>query len=88
MPDLTITGIPQEELEALAARGARHGRSIEEEARHLLHDAAAEQLLVSELEQAAQAAAARFDAVPPARAATARGGNRRRYSYEPTPRRK
>jgi plasmid stability protein len=82
MPDLTIRDVPQDELDALASRGARHGRSTEEEVHHLLHDAAAEERLVTELEQAAQAAVTRFDAVP---AVSAPHGARKRYRYEPTP---
>jgi plasmid stability protein len=89
MPKLTIHDIPQNEYDALAARGARHGRSAEEEARHLLHEAAAEELLVLELERATRAVEERLGA------ATARTqpsasrppAGRRRYQYEPTPRR-
>lgn len=87
MPDLTIRDIPQAELDALMERGERHGRSLEEEARHLLHEAAAEQLLVTELERAAEAVAARLDTMPAASTA-ARASGRRRYRYEPTPRRR
>jgi plasmid stability protein len=89
MADLTISGMPQEELDALAARGHRHGRTLEEEARHLLHEAAAEELLVTELERAARAVEERLKAVqPPASVSKARAAGRRRYQYEPTPRRR
>jgi plasmid stability protein len=56
MAELKITGIPEAELSALAARAARHGRTVEAEALHLLHEAAAEQMLVVELERATRAA--------------------------------
>jgi plasmid stability protein len=87
MPDLTIRDMPQAELDALEQRGARHGRTAEEEARHLLHEAAAEQLLVSELERATRAVDARLSANAPTAAPAAPRSGRRRYSYEPTPRR-
>jgi plasmid stability protein len=88
MAELTIRGIPQEELDALSARGQRHGRTAEEEARHLLHEAAAEQLLVMELERATKQVEERLRAAqPPVSTARAAGG-RRRYQYEPTPRRR
>lgn len=87
MPDLTIRDIPQAELDALTERGARHGRSLEDEARHLLHEAAAEQLLVTELERASEAVAARLETMP-ATSTGARPSGRRRYRYEPTPRRR
>jgi plasmid stability protein len=89
MPDITIHDVPQEECDALAARGARHGRSAEEEARHLLHEAATEELLVLELERATRAVEERLNAaVPPVRSAAARATGRRRFQYEPTPRRR
>jgi plasmid stability protein len=84
MPDLTIHEIPQEELDALAARGARHGRTLEDEARHLLHEAAAEQLLVAQLQQASVVEAKLETAQRPRIVAPA---GRRRVRYEPTPRR-
>jgi plasmid stability protein len=84
MPDITIREIPQLEYDALSARAERHGRSVEEEARHLLHDAAAEQLLLTELQRATQAVDARLKAAP---AAARPPGGRRRVRYEPTPRR-
>jgi plasmid stability protein len=83
VPDLTIRDIPQTDLDALAARGARHGRSAGEEARHLIREAAAEQLLVAELERATQAVEERLRAAGAPRS----GAVRRRYRYEPTPRR-
>jgi plasmid stability protein len=86
MPDITITEIPQPEYDALRARAERHSRSVEEEARHLLHEAAAEQLLLTELQRATQAVDARLKATPPAVPARPSGG-RRRVRYEPTPRR-
>ncbi|CAN5658118.1 hypothetical protein BH23GEM9_BH23GEM9_23680 [soil metagenome] len=83
MPDLTIHDVPQEEIDALTARAARHGRTAEEEARHLVHEAAAEEMLVADLEAATRAAESKLSraAVP---AATG-PAQRRRYRYEPTP---
>jgi plasmid stability protein len=93
MPDLILHDVPEEELEALEARGARHGRSVEAEAKHLLHEAAAEERLLADLERATQAvdaklrdtAAASQAAVPRAAAAPAPRPRYRRF--EPTPRR-
>lgn len=91
MADLTIRDLPQDELDALRARAERHGRSVEEEARHLLHEAAAEEMLVEELERATRAAEAKMAearavaADPPAATASP---PKRRYRYEPTPRRR
>jgi plasmid stability protein len=68
MPDLTIRDVPQPELDALLARAERHGRTLDEEARHVLHEAAAEQMLVMELERATQAVDAQL-----AKAAHAKG---------------
>lgn len=73
MPDLTIRDIPGPELDALVHRAERHGRSLEEEARHLLHEAAAEQLLVMDLERATTAAADRLRAAQAPAAAAAAG---------------
>jgi plasmid stability protein len=88
MPEMTIRDIPQQEYEALEARAARHGRTVDEEARHLLHEAAAEQMLISELQRATQAVDATLKAVAPAPAAGAQQATaRRRVRYEPTPRR-
>jgi plasmid stability protein len=89
MPDLIIHDVPEPELDALLARAERHGRSLEEEARHLLHEAAAEQMLLTELERATQATR-RIDEqrehAPLPKQRPARGP-RRRVKYEPTPRR-
>jgi plasmid stability protein len=87
MPDLTIRGIPQDEMDALATRAARHGRTEEEEARHLIHEAAAEEMLLTQLEEATKAVEARLRSVDPA-AGTVKPAPRRRYQRkEPTPRR-
>jgi plasmid stability protein len=90
MPELTLDDIPQQELDALTARAERHGRTLEEEARHVLHEAAAEQLLVMELERVTEAADERLERTTAARPASsqARGASRprRRVKYEPTPR--
>jgi plasmid stability protein len=86
MPDLTIRDVPQDELDDLTARGARHGRSAEEEVRHLIHEAAAEQRIVSELERVTRAAAV-GQTVSPARPGAAPPAYRRRKGHEPTPRR-
>lgn len=87
MPDLLIRDVPQAELDALAARGARHGRTDEEEARHLIHEAAAEETLLAQLERTSRAVdRLRGTEVPggPVKAAP-----RRRYQRsEPTPRRR
>jgi plasmid stability protein len=85
MPDLTITDMPQDEIDALARRAERHGRSTEEEARHLLHEAAAEEMLVEELEHATAVAEAKLEAATRTPVTTPAG--RRRVRYEPTPRR-
>jgi plasmid stability protein len=87
MPDLTLHDIPQEELDALGRRGARHGRSCEEEALHLIHDAAAEELLLSELERATRAVEERLRATSPA-ALGAPAAAKRYRRVEPTPRRR
>jgi plasmid stability protein len=87
MAELKVTGIPEEELSALTVRAARHGRTVEEEARHLLHEAAAEQMLVAELERATratEAVQARLSSVPPARPGSA-ATRRQRQRQEPTP---
>ena len=81
MPDLTIHDVPQAELDALESRAARHGRSTEAELMHLIHEAAGEERLVTELERATKAVEARL--------ATTTTAPRRRYrSVPPTPRRK
>jgi plasmid stability protein len=83
MPDITIHDVPQEELDALESRAARHGRSTEAEVMHLIHEAAGEERLVTELKRATQAVEARLSS-----AATSDSAPRRRYrSVEPTPRR-
>jgi plasmid stability protein len=90
MAELKVTGIPEEEFSALALRAARHGRTVEEEARHLLHEAAAEQMLVAELERATratEAVQAKLNSVQPARPMGA-AARRQRKRTEPTPRRR
>jgi plasmid stability protein len=85
MPDLTIHDVPQTELDALASRGARHGRSAEEEARHMIHEAAAEELLLAELERATRAVEEKQKQVTQP-AGPAAGAPRGRYRrVEPTP---
>jgi plasmid stability protein len=84
MPDLTIQDIPGEEYSALEARAARHGRTVEEEARHLLHEAAAEQMLVTQLERVTQAAATKRGSTPAAPPRNT-GRPRSRRATEPTP---
>ena len=83
MPDVTIRDVPQEELAALESRAARHGRSTEAELMHLIHEAAGEERLVTELERATKAVEARLSAVP-----TTESPRRRYRSVEPTPRRR
>ena len=84
MPDVTIHDVPQEEIAALESRAARHGRSTEAELMHLIHEAAGEERLVTELERATKAVEAKL-----ASAATVDAAPRRRYrTVEPTPRRK
>jgi plasmid stability protein len=83
MPDLIIRAVPQEDLDALDARATRHGRSLESEALHLLHEAAAAERLVQQLEKAQRAE----DAI---RRSEQRGPNAARPRYrpvEPTPHR-
>lgn len=82
MPDVTIHDVPQEELDALEARAARHGRSAEAELMHLIHEAAGEEMLVTQLERATKAVEAKL-------APAATTPPRRRYrTVEPTPRRR
>jgi plasmid stability protein len=86
MAELKVTGIPDEEFSALTVRATRHGRTVEEEARHLLHEAAAEQMLVAELERATratEAVQAKLSSVQPSRLGSA--ATRRRQRKEPTP---
>lgn len=83
MPDITIRDVPPEELEALESRATRHGRTTEAEVMHLIHEAAGEERLVTELERATKAVEARLSSVAPADSAP-----RRRYrSVPPTPHR-
>jgi len=80
MPDITIHGVPPEELSAIESRAARHGRSTEAELMHLIHEAASEERLVAELERATREVEARLST-------TTRSAGRRRYRVvEPTPR--
>ena len=90
MADLIVRDVPAEELEALAARAARHGRTQEDEVRQLVHEAASEERLVLELERARQAAeATRALHRPEAGGAPVSAPARRRYrSVEPTPKRR
>jgi len=82
MPDITIRDVPQEELDALESRAARHGRSTEAELMHLIHEAAGEEMLVTELERATKAVEAKLSSVET-------DAPRRRYrSVQPTPRRR
>jgi plasmid stability protein len=84
MPDITIHDVPQEELDAIASRAERHGRSAEAEVMHLIHEAAGEERLVTELQRATKAVEAKLSAV-----STAESAPRRRYrTVEPTPRRR
>jgi plasmid stability protein len=84
MADFTLRDVPDVELTAFATHAARHGRSAEEELRHLLHEAAAEELLVAQLEQATRAIDARMKNVE---AVTSTAPARKRYrTVEPTPR--
>jgi plasmid stability protein len=83
MPDITIRDVPQEELDALESRAARHGRSTEAELMHLIHEAAGEEMLVTELERATRAVEAKLSSVE------TNSGPRKRYrSVPPTPRRR
>jgi plasmid stability protein len=89
MPDIVIADVPQEEVDALESRAQRHGRSAEAELRHLIHEAAGEEMLVLELERATQAAEASLRAAEAVRptAPASTGAPRRRYrTVEPTPR--
>lgn len=83
MPDITIRDVPQEEVEALESRATRHGRSMEAELMHLIHEAAGEERLVTELERATKAVQAKLSS------AETNTAPRRRYrSVQPTPRRR
>jgi plasmid stability protein len=83
MPDITIRDVPQEELDALESRAARHGRSTEAELMHLIHEAAGEEMLVTELERATKAVEAKLTSVE-----TAPGPRKRYRPVQPTPRRR
>ena len=87
MPDITIHNVPQQELDAIESRAARHGRSAEAELMHLIHEAAGEERLVTELERATKAVDAALSAHP---AGSTGSAPRRRYRSpaEPTPRRR
>jgi plasmid stability protein len=85
MADISIRNVPQSEYDALGERAERHGRSLEEEVRHVLHEAAAEQLLVTELKRATAAADKTLRAAVPAMAGGRRPAGRRGVRYEPTP---
>jgi plasmid stability protein len=87
MPDISIRNVPQSEYEALGERAERHGRSLEEEVRHVLHEAAAEQLLLTELKRATAAADRTLKAAGPGVSGGRRPVGRRGVRYEPTPRR-
>ena len=88
MPDLILHDVPDEELNAFTTRAARHGRSAEEELRHLLHEAAAEEMLVAQLEQATRAIDARMKNVEASTGTTAAPARKRYRVVEPTPRRR
>jgi plasmid stability protein len=82
MPDITIHDVSQEDLEALDSRAARHGRPTEAEVLHLIHEAAGEERLVSQLERATKKV---DQALSANRATGAKAPARRRYrSVEPT----
>lgn len=87
MPDLTIHAIPQEDLDALDARAHRHGHSTEHEVLHLIHEAAAAERLVQQLERA-QRAEDVIRRAEPRKGGRAPGAPRPRYRpVEPTPHR-
>jgi plasmid stability protein len=93
MPDLILRDLPEGELAALEARGARYGRTLEAEAKQLLHEAAAEERLLADLERATQAVEAKLrntaatsGAVVTRDAAVSAPRSRHRR-FEPTPRR-
>lgn len=88
MPDLLIRDVPQAELDALAARGARHGRTDEEEARHLIHEAAAEERLLAQLERTSRAVDRLRGTETPEGPVKAAAPRRRYQRSEPTPRRR
>lgn len=80
MPDITIHDVPQAELDAIESRAARHGRSAEAELMHLIHEAAGEEMLVTELERATKAVEEKLSSV-----ATDAPPRRRYRTVEPTP---
>ena len=88
MSDVILRDVPDEELTAFATHAARHGRSAEEELRHMLHEAAAEELLVAQLEQATRAIDARMKKVEAATATSPAPPRKRYRTVEPTPRRR
>lgn len=85
MAELTIRGMEAEDVAALEERAGRHGRTLEEEARHLLREAAAEQRLIADLERVTAAARGLEPAGATARAPSVPPSRRRRRSFEPTP---
>jgi plasmid stability protein len=89
MPDMTIRDVPQEEVDALQSRAERHGRTLDAELRHIMHEAAGEELLVLELQRATQAAEASLRAAERVAGGAPSGASppRRRYkTVGPTPR--
>jgi plasmid stability protein len=91
MPDITIQDMSQEEVDALASRAARHGRTLEAELRHILHEAAGEELLVLELERATRAAEETLKAAhrtAPQAPPSINPPRRRGRAFEPTPRKR
>jgi plasmid stability protein len=85
MPDLTIRDIPADDVAALEARGARHGRSGEDEARHLIREAAAEEMLLQDLERVTRAVDAQLGAGTDAAVRGRAPARRRGRRFEPTP---
>lgn len=88
MADITLHDVPSDELDAFATRASRHGRTCEEELRHMLHEAASEELLVEQLERARAAVEATIRLAERAGSAVAAAPKRRYRSVEPTPRRR
>lgn len=86
MPEITIRDVPQEELTAFEARAVRHGRTSEEELRHMLHEAATEELLMEQLERASAAVEATLKKTERGESPAAPAPRRRYRSVEPTPR--
>lgn len=82
MNELVVRGIPGEDFEALEARAQRHGHTCEDEVRQLIHRAAQEEQLVTQLDRATARVQAQLRRVEPLMRRPARSHSHR---HKPTP---